>query len=103
MTSNTDGAAQGEAWTKRAVPYGNFTYWSVVCDSRYVAQSLAESDCDRIIADHRKAQTADVLVKALEELNEFAMALAGAAGLKQRHIIRAALAQFHAATEEATR
>ena len=64
--TNSDTAPGTETWEKRAVPYGTHTYWNVVCDSRYVAQSLSEADCDQIIADHNAAAKADAYRAALE-------------------------------------
>ena len=117
MTSNTDGAAQGEAvWEIHCnkCKTGKFTSWRswhdnhgpywmcTECDNYVFAAGLVPLLGAALIDDHRKAQTADVLVKALED-----MAVESNRG-KLRPALwymghaRAALAQFHAATEEAT-
>ncbi len=100
MTSNTDGAAQGEAWA--------YDRWEDVCDFWRTGQP-GSLNGKQEVADYlneleRKAQMADVLAQALERL-ELAMPIvdgAKTAAFGRWHaIIRAALAQFHAATGEA--
>ena len=79
--TNTDGAAQGEAvWEIHCnkCKTGKFTSWRswhdnhgpywmcTECDNYVFAAGLVPLLGAALIDDHRKAQTADVLVKALE-------------------------------------
>ncbi len=95
---NTDSAAQGE-WVKHIGKLGA-TYLDT---PEYIYVRMPGFLVDRIIADHRKAQMVDVLAKALED-----MAVESNRG-KLRPALwymghaRAALAQFHDATEETTK
>ncbi len=104
MTSNTDGAAQGD-WI---ADYGEEGY--IITDGiETFGVNHNYGRPDRLVAilraDHRKAQTAGMLAKALEALRALHD------GVKPyrnsaSEVLRmadAALAQFHAATEEATR
>ncbi len=111
MTSNTDGAAQGE-WhgdDDRLTAPDGVSFHVPHPDDMNLAFYLN----DHIIADHRKAQVADVLVKALERIIDDCHQeddCGYCPGWWIKHAFDcpmpqavAALAQYHAATEEATR
>ncbi len=102
--TNTDGAAQGEwEWQRHD------EVWSCGnCGELWKAHALA--DCPKCtspmqrtkdLADHRKAQLVDVLAKALELISNPDRTVYP--GGSYWELARAALAQFRAATEEATR
>ncbi len=119
--SNTDGAAQGEAvaWYKHGPAYdaeANCDVWGIsdVPYDRGEEQVMLmwvfhEADANRIIADHRKAQTADVLAKALEEARVEFDNIRGDWSEPRGYIregcriIDTALDQYYATTEEVTR
>ncbi len=106
MTSNTDGAAQGEweygsSWIQGRLAYD---LWERDPD-RHIATVFSESDVTSIIADHRKAQMADVLAKALESNVRLShlKTFPHVKPTKWEQMALDALATDHAATEEATR
>ena len=114
MTSNTDGAAQGEAWRKSPMGWNGGMVWSLsqgkdeLDSDRFIGIIFETADVNAIIADHRKAQMADVLAKALEDLRDVQNGppLARKSDVDAWEaayaLANAALAQFHAATEEVT-
>ena len=106
---NTDGAAQGE-WEDSAsgaivkvVSEGQF----LVDKGFHVGREVRMADARYVTELERKAQMADVLAKALEaiaSLDHVELRAHGfSVGDKAIGLARAALAQYHAATEEATR
>ncbi len=124
MTSNTDDAAPGE-WHLGEAYADDGVLDPCILDSNddVVIQDVTPEEAALIIADHRKAQMVDGLAKALETLvnrllfihedpdykSVWVMAQVhsnpykGPTYADQLATARAALAQYHAATEEATR
>ena len=96
MTSNTDGAAQGE-WTAE----DSGEDWQLWEGDVPIGWAATQARAKQIIADHRKAQTAAALAKALTDIAELWVKYGTKVHLQDAvHIADRALAQFHAATEE---